>query len=87
MKTIWKFPLRIDDEQYIDMPRGSKMLSVQLQGNEPYLWAEVDDSYPVEPHLVVMMGTGHPKSHKADRFVDIFQMAGGSLVFHVYQGV
>lgn len=63
MTTIWKFPIKIKDEQTIEMPGGSKILCVQTQGREQVvhpgetmsppvcLWAVVDPkaaSYPVK---------------------------------------
>ena len=42
MKTIWKFPVPVNDGNVLEMPEGAKILSVQVQGETPCLWALVD---------------------------------------------
>lgn len=41
MKTIWKFQLKVDDFQTLEIPKDSKLLAVQTQGETPCLWALV----------------------------------------------
>jgi len=40
MKAIWKEQIRITDEQELIVPKGSKILCVQIQNGAPclYLW-------------------------------------------------
>lgn len=40
-KVIWKFPLA-GLHNHIMMPKGAEILTVQLQNNQPVLWAIVD---------------------------------------------
>jgi hypothetical protein len=96
MKTIWKYPLAVMDEQIISMPQGAFLLSVQVQrnrgGNNVCLWALVDDSAPEEGRRIRMVGTGHDASaavrnigiNRPPRFIDTFQLQDGDLVFHVF---
>lgn len=86
MKSIWKFPLALQDEQMISMPEGAKPLSAQVQGGVLCLWALVDMLAPVAPRKVLVKGTGHPcdDSLDASQHVGTFQVAGGALIFHVF---
>lgn len=87
MQTIWKFPLKLTDRQMIKMPSGAKLLSVQMQGDQAMLWAQVDTERTMVQRSIVVYGTGTEmqKSH-ADfaEFIDTVQMGGGALVLHVF---
>lgn len=88
--TIYKYPLAIEDEQQIEMPQGAKVLCVQMQNGTPYLWAEVNPEAPMTKNTFYVRGTGHQLGKVATAsigctYIGTFQMAGGSLVFHVYR--
>lgn len=99
MKKVWKFPLQITDEQRIAMPRGAQLLTVQVQGQQPCLWAVVDVDAPSEDRLIIIHGTGHTISGAADRYIGTFQISypaeitskgvnpPSTLVFHVFAGI
>ncbi len=65
MKSIYKYPLQVDGEQILLIPAGAKILTVQMQGSTPCLWAEVkinDDANlraGLEQRKIKMFGTGH----------------------------
>jgi hypothetical protein len=85
--TIWKFPLRIDDEVLITMPVGAVPLCVQMQYQVPCLWAVVDETANVEMHRFYIRGTGHRLGNVAiDKYIGTFQALDGNLVFHVFDG-
>lgn len=88
MKTVWKFPLRIDDRQTVMMPVDAQILHVDWQeGTEACVWALVDDESPArEKRWFRISGTGHPLPDFAPwwRFVGTFLMRPLGLVFHVW---
>ncbi len=85
MITIWKFGVPTADDFTIDMPRGARILSVQVQGERPFVWALVDDEAPHARRHFEMRGTGHPaRDCAALPFVGTFQLHGGALVFHLF---
>lgn len=82
---IWKYTLKITDLQTVAMPPGARVLSVQMQGADPQMWALVDEQAPRrELRSFATYGTGNPIPVDADlsRFVSMYQM--GPLVFHVF---
>ena len=79
MKSIWKFPVEVTDEQSVKMPVGAQALSVQVQGGQVCLWALVDTEAETEERLVQIFGTGHPFANEGT-FVETFQMQGGAFV-------
>lgn len=57
--VIWKFKLRIGTgEQRVEMPAGSRLLTVQAQGGAPTLWALCDESAPEVARRIWCYGTG-----------------------------
>lgn len=84
MRTVYKYPLEITDEQEITAAKGWRPLAVQKQGNDCYLWAEVDDQARLVPHKVYVHGTGHQLDPNAIHYVGTLQLAGGALIFHVF---
>lgn len=85
--TIYKYPLETVDEQTILMPSGAKVLTVQLQGDVPCVWALVNVNSPLQPYRFDIVGTGNPfpgDIYPKD-YVGTFQMNISPLVFHVFQ--
>lgn len=86
MKTIWKFQLQLTDSQSIRMPEKSEILTVQMQGNTPCLWALVDSELPSEGRVIEVYGTGHPVNEVGERrYIATFQ--SGMFVWHVFERV
>jgi hypothetical protein len=81
--TVWKYLIDADDSQSIAMPSGAEILTVQVQGGIPFLWALVDPRRPLEHVLVQIVGTGHPFDPMGE-YVGTYQIDGGTLVFHVF---
>lgn len=88
--TIWKFPLEIVDEMAIEMPVGARLLTVQVQGGTPTLWALVSPQAPKVQRRIRIIGTGHPLRLADDlSYVGTVQTIGaygGDLVWHVFDG-
>lgn len=83
MKQIWKFPLPFDGA--IEMPMSAMPISVQVQHEQPVIWAIVD---PTEKKIMArfhVAGTGHTLPDGLGPFLGTFQTNGGALVFHVFR--
>jgi hypothetical protein len=85
MKSIWKFPIEITDEQKVFMPQTAQVLSVQVQNGTPCIWALVDTEEQIAERTFIVHGTGHPCACEASEFIGTFQVRGGSLVFHLFE--
>jgi hypothetical protein len=83
---IFKYPLRVDDRQTVQLPKGAELLTVQTQHGSPCLWALVDEAAETESRVILMHGTGHPISCLG-KYLGTFQLDGGNLVFHAFTGV
>jgi len=87
-KQIWKFPLHHSNR--IPMPIGSEILTVQTQNEIPCLWALVNPENETEMRLFEMIGTGHDITEDGAgerKYIGTLQLAGGALVWHVFERV
>lgn len=84
MKRIYKYPLSASDAvQRIVMPKGAKILTVQVQGTTPCLWALVDIREADEDRTIIIYGTGHNVVLNGN-YIGTYQI-GSNLVFHVFE--
>lgn len=82
MEKIYKYPLEVTDLQLIEIPIGTRVLSVQTQNDIPTIWAmhsQEEDKVNVE---VRMVGTGQEFDLEDWRFIDTVQV--GMFVWHVF---
>lgn len=84
MNTVWKWTLTHGLAE-LRMPADSKVLSVQMQGDEPQLWALVDDQMPLVERQFCIYGTGYAVPADHGPYVGTFQTHGGELVWHVFE--
>lgn len=93
MKKIFKYPLKVTDEQYLVLPQHAQILSVaEMDTTTIALWAVVDPSIAgkgkgyEEERLVRIFGTGNPiedEQLQGMRFVGTVVTRIG-LVWHVF---
>lgn len=82
---IWKWSLRVADEQILELPEGAQILDVQIQGGMPQLWALVNPTAPKQPRNIAIYGTGHPVPENPGTYIASFQMHDGALAFHAFE--
>ena len=83
-RTIYKYPITVGGSS-ISMPGGAEILSVQIQGAAPQLWALVRPGEPEEVRRFRVYGTGHDIPVGDVKYIGTFQMKGGALVFHLFE--
>jgi hypothetical protein len=84
---IWKFPLKVADDQIVKMPPGSKILTVQRQGAQACLWALVDESLPetlTEFRKIAIYATGELLPADPGIYISTLQSEEFGLVFHAF---
>jgi hypothetical protein len=85
MNTIYKYTLS-ESVNEIKMPQGSIPLTVQEQHGNTQLWALVDPDKPTITRTFEIYGTGHEvKDHQNLFYISTIQVAGGTLIFHVFE--
>jgi hypothetical protein len=89
MRAVWKYPLKIEDRTEVALPRGARVLTVQVVRNEVVLYAVVDPE-PIrvlDRRVFLVVGTGHLHEEWLDQlaYVGTFLLHDGALVFHVFE--
>lgn len=84
-KAVWKYPLEIADGQNLMMPEGAEILTAQMQGGILSLWALVNPEAPMQRRVIEILGTGNPASDVERKYIATAQMAGGLLIWHVFE--
>jgi len=86
MKAIWKQQFSITDDVQVDIPKGSKIISVQYQGEYPTIWFECDVDVPIVARCLRVYGTGHQHTEICGTYLGTLQVPTkiGQLVWHVY---
>jgi hypothetical protein len=82
MKRIYKYELK--DGRGVEMPIGAKILSIQNQNNQPYIWALVDTDAECDFRYFTIVGTGHDFP-EADDFTYINTIQDGPFVWHIFE--
>ena len=82
MKKIYKYTLRISDEQEIEIPDDSEILSVQMQSGEPQIWVLVNPENYTMKRRFKIYGTGHDVEDGL-KFIGTFQ--SGPFVWHLFE--
>lgn len=89
MKAVLKYPVKVTDEQFIEMPKGAEILTVQTQFGKPQMWALVDkDEERKEMRAIAIVGTGHEHEDsfwEGMAYICTFQMLEGGLIWHVFE--
>jgi len=85
MNTIWKYPLKVEDYQQLNIPDGGQILTVQVQNGIPCVWAKVNPASRLLKRGIFIVGTGHRVSECCGEHVGTFQIADGALIFHVFE--
>lgn len=81
MKSIWKFPIDITDEQILDVPIGWKPLTIMSQHGQLCIWAEVD-VMAKQQVIVSVLGTGNPRTGIEGEYIG--SVITGPFVWHIY---
>lgn len=87
-KKIYKYRLQVTPLQYVAMPAGAQLLSVQMQGDTPYLWALVDTDQRGDSRPIQMIGTGHDAGGIVGRHLGTVQVGNpfAPFVWHFFDG-
>lgn len=86
MKRIYKYVLKVTDEQVVEIP-SIDILSVESQLDDIVVYALVDiDNLIPSRYMFKIHGTGHDIENDiaSFKFLGTVKMYNGSLMFHVF---
>lgn len=83
--TIRKYELQAKETSPIQLPVGSKMLTVITQHGRTMLYARVNSSETMlETRVLYVRRTGDPLTGDEGPYLSTFLLQDGALVFHVF---
>ena len=85
MKSVWKFPITSPGKVVIAMPKGSKVLCVQVQHGVPCIWALCDTDAKKKDRTFYAYSTGDVHGSNKCEYIGTFQFNAGNLVYHVFE--
>ena len=87
MLRVYKYTIPVEDHFSLDLPAGAKILTVQVQYQEPQIWALVDSGQSNVRRDFRMAGTGHDIKEDNDSltYIGTFQLSGGSFIGHLFE--
>ena len=86
MSVIWKYPIEITDEQEIEMPSDSKILSVSQSGLICLYVYVFNPASPKIKRKIVIFGTGNKiEKDPGGKYIGTITTHGQSLVWHIFE--
>ena len=87
MKTIYKFPLQVTEQQIVSLPKNATIVSVhnQFGHSDIFMWVLLDEADPFNvPRKILMFGTGWEANVEEDQFLGTVMV--GPYVWHYFDG-
>ena len=89
-KQIWEFPITDPANIIIPMPKNAEVLTIQMQGQNPCIWALVEPDNELEKRYFELHGTGHNMRYDIwveRKYINTIQMHSRKLVFHLFERI
>jgi len=84
--VIYKYPIeKITNSQTVMLPKSARILHINEQNNNLYLWAEVNPSNELESRTIRIYGTGNEV--EGGIYINTLLRFGGHLVLHFYEEI
>lgn len=85
MLTVWKYNIeQVGDPFLLELPKGARPLSVQVQEGVPRMWALVDPSQSHVQRQFQVTGAGLVVPDGAT-YIGTFQTVQGRFVWHLFE--
>lgn len=84
-KSIWKYELVTNGPNKPKVPIGAQFLTLQLQYGLPQIWFLVNVQGTLEERTFEIHGPGWQIQENPGEYRGTYQLAKGSLVFHVFE--
>jgi len=82
---IFKYPVQPIGYFELELPRGAKVLTVQLQFGNPQMWVSLNPDAKKEKRLFITVATGQRITEKNLTYIGTFQIMNGTLIWHLFE--
>jgi len=90
MRTIFKYQLKVDDEQSVLMPKDAEILCVKEVKGDVFIYAYVDKNAIKEERFFIIYGTGHEIENDMwsnKKYIGTFVMLNDNFVGHLFENL
>ncbi len=87
IKKILRYDLQLGDEVALQLPRGAEVLTAQVQGGRPVLWALVDPDEPRVLRRFQLHKTGEPAPGFLGGERHLATLQVGEDAYHLFEAV
>jgi len=84
-KEVWKYRIKIEPNQTIEMPFGSQILSFQTQYGIPSIWVLSNPEAEMISRNFRLVGTGHKIEEGGLQYIGTVQLLEGEIVYHLFE--
>lgn len=84
-QVIWKFILKIQEEQEIYLPENSMFLTTREQYDNVCIWYKVCPDNILMKKLILIYGTGKSFDNINGKYLGSALLLNGDLVLHVFE--
>jgi len=84
-KIIYKYQIRAIGVNDIQLPKGSKILTVMGQNDNVIMWVELNEGAEMEERSFVIRATGERFKKENDIYIGTASVMNGGLIWHVYE--
>lgn len=86
MKTIYKYELKTEQKQILQLPEEAVILCVQMQENKICAWTTLAPEQATKDRIIYIFGTGEQFDESLYlSYISTFQHNG--FVFHVFEEI
>ncbi len=86
MNKIFKYNLTVEGDFTLVMPKDAQILTIQLQGGDPVLWAIVNPKKEAIVRKFRTIGTGHDITNlESLSYIGTYQQYEGQLICHLFE--
>lgn len=82
---IWKHVMPMSGEFTLDLPQGTRLLTVQRQYNNPVMWVAADPTVPRASRRFFAAMTGQDLPDDVINYVGTAVLMDGSYVVHILE--
>lgn len=86
-QVIWKAVLEATSFQEIKVPQGTVFLCAGEQYEDICVWYRCDPEAPLVKRSLYIYGTGHEMELTDIHYLGTTSLAGGKLIFHVFEKI
>ncbi len=82
---IYKYPVPIEGEFYLNLPANHQIITFQVQNGQPCVWIRVDAGAVTNPVKFAIIGTGHEYDPSEYGYIGTIQLEG--FVWHLHEQI